>query len=286
MKLMIRAHDLGVKGEEAIIKAVAERGLDGVQLVAYKSVEDIKYEQGAISEKRASEIGKTIADGGKEIALIGAYFNPVHPNEEKIERGIAVFKDYLDCASAFGCNTVGSETGSYNGDPWIYHPMNHSDEALDRVVRTFGELAEYAAERKVNIGMEGAFGHVCHTPERLDEAVRRIGGDNVRIIFDLYNYLDISNYTSAYDILERGLNIFGDRILLFHVKDFTVEDGRLCQCGVGKGILDYEKILGKIFDCSPNETLVLEGTVGEDIDYAISHLKKIINKMTYYSKES
>ena len=125
-----------------------------------------------------------------------------------------------------------------------------------------------------------------HTPERLDEAVRRIGGDNVRIIFDLYNYLDISNYTSAYDILERGLNIFGDRILLFHVKDFTVENGRLCQCGVGKGILDYEKILGKIFDCSPNATLVLEGTVGEDIDYAISHLKKIINKMTYYSKES
>ena len=91
-------------------------------------------------------------------------------DEEKITRGIAVFKDYLDMASAIGCDTVGSETGSYNGDPWIYHPMNHSDEALNRVVSTFGELAEYAKERGVNIGMEGAFGHVCHTPERLYEA--------------------------------------------------------------------------------------------------------------------
>lgn len=285
MKLMIRAHDLGVKGDCAVASAVSERGLDGVQLVAYKCTEDIKYEVGAIKRERAEELGKALGQVG-EVALIGAYFNPVHPNEEKISRGIAVFKDYLDCAKALGCDTVGSETGSYNGDPWIYHPTNHSDEALDRVVKTFGELAEYASSRGVNIGMEGAFGHVCHTPERLDEAVRRIGKNNIKIIFDLYNYLDISNYESAYEILDRGLSIFGDRILLFHVKDFTVGEGKLCQCGVGKGILDFDTILKKIYAHNPNAILVLEGTVGEDIDYAVSFLRDKINKMTYYSKES
>ncbi len=285
MKLMIRAHDLGVKGDLAVASAISERGLDGVQLVAYKCTEDIKYEVGSITNGRAAELGKALNEAG-EIALIGAYFNPVHPNKEKISRGIAVFKDYLDCARALGCDTVGSETGSYNGDPWIYHPMNHSDEALDRVVETFGELAEYALTRGVNIGMEGAFGHVCHTPERLDEAVRRIGKSNIKIIFDLYNYLDVSNYESAYEILDRGLSIFGDRILLFHVKDFTVGEEKLCQCGVGKGILDFDTILKKIYAHNPNAILVLEGTVGEDIDYAVSFLRDKINKMTYYSKES
>ena len=282
---MIRAHDLGVKGDLAVASAISERDFDGVQLVAYKCTEDIKYEVGSITNGRATELGKALNEAG-EIALIGAYFNPVHPNEEKISRGIAVFKDYLDCAKALGCDTVGSETGSYNGDPWIYHPMNHSDEALDRVVETFGELAEYALTRGVNIGMEGAFGHVCHTPERLDEAVRRIGKSNIKIIFDLYNYLDISNYESAYEILDRGLSIFGDRILLFHVKDFTVGKEKLCQCGVGKGILDFDTILKKIYAHNPNAILVLEGTVGEDIDYAVSFLRDKINKMTYYSKES
>ena len=164
--------------------------------------------------------------------------------------------------------------------------MNHSDEALDRVVETFSELAEYALTRGVNIGMEGAFGHVCHTPERLDEAVRRIGKSNIKIIFDLYNYLDVSNYESAYEILDRGLSIFGDRILLFHVKDFTVGEEKLCQCGVGKGILDFDTILKKIYAHNPDAILVLEGTVGEDIDYAVSFLRDKINKMTYYSKES
>lgn len=280
MKLLIRAHDLGVKGEEAVAKALAEKQLDGVQLVVYKCTDDVKYEQGSINESRAKEIGRAIKQYGAEIPLIGAYFNCVHPNVEKIKRGIAVFKDYLDVAEAIGCETVGSETGSYNGDPWIYHPMNHSDEALDRVVKTFTELCDYAAERGKYVGMEGAFGHVCHTPERLLEAVRRIGRTNIRIIFDLYNYLDISNVDSAYDILDRGLEIFGESILLFHVKDFVIAEGRLKQCGVGHGILDYDKILRKIYAHNPNAILVLEGTTGEDIEYAVSFLRTKINEIS------
>ncbi len=279
MKLMIRAHDLGVKGECEVARAVCEKGLDGVQLVVYKCTTDVKYEGGAITPSRAEEIGNALNNGGVEVPLIGAYFNPVHPNEEKIQRGIAVFKDYLEVATRLGCDTVGSETGSYNGDPWIYHPMNHSDEALDRVVEAFSDLADYAAERGVNIGMEGAFGHVCHTPERLNEAVERIGRKNIRIIFDLYNYLDISNLDTAYDILERGLNLFGDRILLFHIKDFVIGESKLVQCGVGKGVLDYDRILRTIYKHNPQAILVLEGTTGDDIEFAISFLREKINEI-------
>lgn len=276
---MIRAHDLGVKGEAAVAGSVREKGLDGVQLVVYKCTADVKYESGFITPDRAYQIGEMLRDGGCQIPLIGAYFNPVHPNEEKISRGMDVFKDYLDVADKLGCDTVGSETGSYNGDPWIYHPMNHSDEALDRVVNTFSILADYAAERGRYIGMEGAFGHVCHTPDRLFEAIRRIDRNNIRIIFDLYNYLDISNLDSAYDILDRGLELFKDKILLFHIKDFTVGEAKLIQCGVGKGVLDFDRILKKIYDHNPNAILVLEGTTGEDIDYAVSFLKSKINEI-------
>lgn len=278
MKLMIRAHDLGVKGEQNIVKRLDELGLDGIQLVAYKSMDDISYLPGAIGEARAKEAAELLHEKGHDIALIGAYFNPVHPDESKIERGIQVFKDYLKAAKAFGCNVVGSETGSYMGEPWVYHPMNHSDEALDRVVKVFGELAAYAAECGVCIGMEGAFGHVCHTPERLDAAVKRIGLTNIRIIFDLYNYLDISNLDDTYEILERGIKLFGDRILLFHIKDFVVEDNKLKQCAVGKGILDYDRILTMIHKHNPDATLVFEGTTGDDIASAVSYIRGKLEK--------
>lgn len=279
MKLMARAHDLGVKGAENINRAVCELGLDGVQLVVYKSIDGISYLPNQLTPAEAREISEKIRHGGKDIALIGAYFNPVHPNEAKIENGIAVFRDYLSLARDLGCQYVGSETGSYNGEPWIYHPMNHSDEALDRVVSTFSSLAQTAKENGVSIAMEGAFGHVCHTPERLLEAAERIGADNVAFIFDLYNYLDISNVDDAYGLLERGLSLLGDRILLFHIKDFVITDGRLKQCGVGRGVLDFDRILRAIYRHNKNAILVLEGTVGADLPYSIAFLKDKINKI-------
>ena len=279
MKLMVRAHDLGVKGAENINKRLCELGLDGVQLVVYKAIDGVAYSQGQLSQNQAKEISKIIKQNGKDIALIGAYFNPVHPNTAKIDNGIAVFKDYIALAKDLGCEYVGSETGSYNGDPWIYHPMNHSDEALDRVVETFSSLAEHAELHGVNIAMEGAFGHVCHTPERLKEAVDRIGKSNIRFIFDLYNYLDISNVDTAYEILDRGLSILNDKILLFHIKDFIIEDNKLKQCGVGKGTLDFDRILNKIYQHNPCAILVLEGTVGDDLPYAVSFLSDKINKI-------
>jgi len=276
---MARAHDLGVKGAENINKKLHELSLDGVQLVVYKSIDGVAYLPSSLSHEQAGAIASEIKRGGKEIALIGAYFNPVHPNEAKIENGVAVFKDYLTLAKDLGCEYVGSETGSYNGDPWIYHPMNHSDEALDRVVSTFGELAEFAEQNGVSIAIEGAFGHVCHTPERLYEAAERIGKRNIKFIFDLYNYLDISNVDTAYGILDRGLSLFADRILLFHIKDFIIDDGKLKQCGVGRGVLDFERILGAIYRHNKNAILVLEGTVGDDLPFAISHLHDIMNKI-------
>lgn len=279
MKLMARAHDLSVKGAENINSRLCELGLDGVQFVAYKSIDGVACSPNQLTNDQAKEISRQIKQNGKDIALIGAYFNPVHPNTDKIQNGIAVFKDYIALAKSLGCDYVGSETGSYNGDPWIYHPMNHSDEALDRVVDTFSSLAEYAELHGVNIAMEGAFGHVCHTPERLNEAVNRIGKNNIKFIFDLYNYLDISNVDSAYDILERGISLFGDKILLFHIKDFIIEDNKLKQCGVGKGILDFDRILSIIYNHNKNAVLVLEGTVGDDLPYAVSYLKDKINNV-------
>ena len=277
MKLFIRAHDLGVKGEENIAARLDELSLSGVQFVAYKALDDVSYTPGSMTEERAAAVRKCFDDAGKSVPLIGAYFNPVHPDVQKIQNGVAVFKDYLRLASALGCDTVGSETGSYNGDKWTYHPMNRTEEALGRVISTFSELCDYAKDCGAYVGMEGAFGHVCYDVKTLDRAVRAIGRSNIKIIFDLYNYLDRTNVDRMYDILNEGLDTFGDRICVFHVKDCVIaEDGSLKQCGVGKGIFDYTRILERIKKVCPDANLVFEGTTGGDIPFAVKHIRELI----------
>ena len=91
MKICIRAHDLGVKGTEQILSRIRELGIDGVQMVCYKAYDDIAYQPGAITEEKAAAIGAAFREAGAMIPLVGAYFNPVHSDKEKVKRCFAIF---------------------------------------------------------------------------------------------------------------------------------------------------------------------------------------------------
>ena len=279
MKIAFRTHDLGVKGLESAVEKCKECGISAVQLVAYKFLDDVKYAPGGIDKQRAVQIGKAFAAAGISVPLIGAYFNPVHSDKEKVARCKQVFKEYLTLSKELGANIVGSETGSFNDDKWTYNPLNRTEEALQTVIETFKELAEYAKSQGAYIGMEGAAGHVCWNVATLKRAVDAIAADNVKIIFDIYNYLDASNYESYLEILDEGLKTFAGRIHVFHIKDCVFEDGKLKQVAPGKGMFDFEKILGRIKAYDKDAYLVLEGTTGDDIVPCTEFIKRVWEKV-------
>lgn len=274
MKICVRAHDLEAEGTEPIITRLHDAGADGVQLVCFKSFKDIKNAPGDITEKRASDIGGAFKEANLSIELIGAYFNPVHSNSEKVNSGIGVFCDYLRVSGDLGCNIVGSETGSYNDEPWIYHRKNRTREALQNVAGVFRKLCDAAAEYGAIVGIEGASGHVCYDVETLKKALQMIERDNLKVIFDLYNFMDGNNCRSYVDILAKGLAAFEGRIHCFHIKDcvFTGEGPR--QCAVGRGELDFDSIIRMIKRYDENAVLILEGTKSSDIKKSIEFLKE------------
>lgn len=276
MKICIRAHDLGVKGTEAILRRIRELGIDGVQMVCYKAYDDIAYQPGSISMDKSEAIGKAFSDAGAIIPLVGAYFNPVHSNREKAERCFRIFAEYLHHCKAMGCPVVGSETGSFNDDQWTYHPSNRTEEALQTVVETFSRLCDIAAEEGAVVAMEGAAGHVCYNVNQLSRALKLMNKPNTRVIFDLYNYLDESNQTDYLKILDEGLETFGDQILLFHMKDCQfVDGGKPKQMPYGTGEMDQTEILRRIKRHNPDAILTLEGTTGEHILHAVNTIKTI-----------
>ena len=280
MRVCIRAHDLGVKGTENILKQLKTMDLDGVQMVCYKAYDDIPYDRGGISREKAEAIGKDFADAGAMIPLVGAYFNPVHSDREKAQRCFDIFAEYLRACKAMGCSVVGSETGSFNDDKWTYHPRNRTEEALATVVDTFGRLCDIAAEEGTVVAMEGAAGHVCYDVDTLDRAQKMMGKANTRVIFDIYNYLDETNQHDYLNILNHGLEVFGDRILLFHMKDWKFTEGdKPRQVPYGTGDMDQMAVLSAIKAHNPDALLVLEGTTGEHIASAVKTIRDIWEKV-------
>lgn len=275
MKICIRAHDLGVKGTEAILDQIENLGIDGVQMVCYKAYGDITYAPGAITGEKAAAIGKAFRGAGKMIPLVGAYFNPVHSDRAKAARCESIFAEYLRHCGSMGCGFVGSETGSYSDDPWVYHPRNRTGEAVQAVVETFSRLCDVAADCGSMVAMEGAAGHVCWDVDTLAKA-RKMMNRPTKVIFDLYNYLDEGNQGDYLNILDKGLDTFGGEILLFHMKDCTFANG--CgpkQVPFGTGDMDLEAVLRKIKAYDRNAVLTLEGTTGDDIRHAVTTINTI-----------
>lgn len=275
MKLCIRAHDLGVMGTEGILSRLDALGLDGVQLVCYKAYEDIPQQPGAITPLKAKAIGDALRQGGKDVCLVGAYFNPVHPDEEKRQRGIRIFEDYLRCCGELGCGFVGSETGSMNGDDWTYNPLSRTEACYRKVADTFAHLCDVAKAAGSAVAMEGAWGHVCHDVKTLAK-VREMMERDTKVIFDLYNYLDPEKQYSYMKVLEEGLETFAGDILLFHMKDWCFRPGSAPkQVPLGTGQADMKQILGAIKAYDKDAVLTLEETTGDDIPLAVATVREL-----------
>lgn len=272
MQICVRAHDLEVKGTDKIIKGLNDSGADGLQLVCYKSFENIKKAPAQITQQQAEKIGQTFKEANKSIRLIGAYFNPVHSSPKKVDDGVEIFKDYIRYSSCFGCSVVGSETGSYNDEPWIYHPKNRTDEAVEAIADIFRDLCDYAQEYDASVAIEGASGHVCYSVKALAKAEQLINRDNLKIIFDLYNFLDKDNCKNYINILKEGIKTFACRIHCFHIKDCIFTKDGFKQCDVGNGDLDFDSIIKIIKDYDDDAVLILEGTKKDSIKTSVEFL--------------
>ena len=276
MKVGIRAHDLYKGDIDSLFKSLKENGFNYTQLVTYKAIEG---DDSILTEEKALKIKEVENEYKVEVAMLGAYFNPVHSNKTLVKSTVERFKSHLKYASVCGVKYVGSETGSYNDDKWTYNPKNRTEEGYQESYNVFKDLVLYAKDLDVNLAIEGAYGHVMYEPKRLLRLLNdldKVVPHKVSIIVDLYNYLDISNHEKRYEIFDECLELFKDRIVIFHLKDYIVKENKLVQVGLGKGLIDYKLIIPKIMKNNPNATLIFEGVLGDDIKESKEYIERII----------
>ena len=283
MKILARAHDVCKADSNTLAKSVKEAGYDGVQLVLYKGIEGCNGAwAGTMDEKYIKDIAASFKNEGLEVAMLGAYFNPVHSNKELVEKCINRFKNHLSFAHLFDCNYVGSETGSYNDDQWTYNPLNRTEEAFLENKRIWSDILAHAKSVGANVALEGAYGHCMHNPQALHRLYNEINNGNLFITLDVFNYLHPGDFSKEFQhsLVDDSLALFGDNIKIYHLKDFIfdAENNKLKQVGLGEGLMDLDYIVSKALAHTPNAVLVFEGCPKDKIESSIKHIKSILNK--------
>lgn len=263
MKIGIRGHDLPAHTPEELAEQARGINFAFIQLVLSKS---FGIDIGTLKAKDIEDIMRPFREKGIKIALLGSYFNPVHSDPEYRKQNIERFKKHLELAKKFGTPYVGTETGSYMDSPWNYHPKNHLEESYLEVREVIRELVEFAEGVDACVLIEGAYNHLLYKPELLKRLIDDIPSKNLRVIVDLFNYLNIDNYQNHREIFSQAIELLKDKITAFHLKDFIVTDGKLKQVGLGQGLMDYQYLISKIKVNVPDAFLIFEGITGSDIE--------------------
>lgn len=277
MQLGIRAHDLGPDSPQALAHRAAERGLQLVQLAPGKALVP-PLRPGQFDPVAIREIARAFAQCGVEIAVLGCYINPIHPDPDIRRAELTRFKETLRHAAEFGCALVATETGSRHAD-CSFHPDNHSAAAFGELLDVLGMLGEEARAQGVSIGIEAAAEHVIHDVGSLHRAITALDAKAIKLVFDPVNIMGAPELLNQGGFLDSALPSLGPRIAALHVKDVVLENGRLRRVPPGQGLLDYSGLLTRMRQLKEDMPVIMEETdQPAERDAALRYLRDQIHR--------
>jgi L-ribulose-5-phosphate 3-epimerase len=262
MRIGVRAHDFGKLPAEILAGRIAAKGLSCVQLALSKAIAGIDLKPGELNPGMAFHVGQAFHRHGLQIAVLGCYINPIHPDRETRRVLLGLFKEHLRFARDFGCSLVALETGSVNAD-YSFHPDNHGEPAFQMFLASIAALVEEAEKFGVIVGIEGVATHVVSTPVRMRTVLDTIGSNHLQVVLDPVNLLTADNYQGQDRLMKEAFDLYSDRIVVIHAKDFIIEDRTFKAVRAGQGCLNYKLLLGMIQQRKPYVSVLLE-EAGED----------------------
>ncbi len=277
MRIGVRAHDFGRMPAEELAARIAAKGLTCVQLALNKAIAGLDLAAGDMNPGLAFHVGQAFSRHGIQIAVLGCYINPIHPDLAQRGELLALFKDHLRYGRDFGCGLVGLETGSLNAD-YSPHPDNHTEPAFQQMLASIAELVAEAERFGVIVGIEAVTSHVVSTPARMRRVLDTIRSTNLQVIFDPVNLISIENYHDQDRILQESFDLFGDRIAVIHAKDFTVEGGTCKQVRSGQGELNTRLLLDLIQRRKPYISVLLEEVDQANVDACVQYLREVASQ--------
>jgi len=202
-------------------KLAKDAGFDGVEValdengpVSLASTKEEMLELKAYAESLGLKL-YSVASG---LYWSYNYTSEVEANREKAK---SITRKQLEIASWLGCDTILVVPGAVNVAFEPGSEIVEYDVVYERALAALKELAPYAEELKVSIGVENVWNKFLLSPVEMADFIDKVGSDYVGSYFDVGNVLYIG-------YPEHWIKALGSRIKKVHFKDYRREAGGLC----------------------------------------------------------
>ncbi len=225
-------------------------GYDGVELVVSETGElNMKT-----TEKEMAAMKTMAQDMGREICSVGSWnlwtSNLVSDDKKVREYAKGIIRQQLTAASVCGADTILVVPG-YVGTPFAQGIVSY-DVAYDRAQEALADLADFAKQQKVAIGVENVWNKFLLSPLEMKRFLDEINSEYVGAYFDVGNIIYIGYPDQWIRILDK------------HIKKLHFCDCRYDQAGLGmfvdlfEGDVDFEAVMHAARDIGYDDWAIVE----------------------------
>ncbi|MGD8241095.1 MAG: TIM barrel protein [Armatimonadota bacterium] len=223
---------------------------------------------------------KAAADADIVIAEVGAWSNPMSPDDEERRKAQELCKERLTLADKIGARCCVNIAGS-RGEEWAgHHPDNLTEETFDLIVEVTREIIDAVKPTRTHYTLEmmaWVFPDSADSYARLLEAVER---PQCAVHLDPVNIVSSPRlFYSTGDLIRECFAKLGPHIKSCHAKDIALSQQltvHLDEVRPGLGGLDYATYLTELDKLDPDTPLMIEHLSSEEeYELAADHIRSV-----------
>jgi len=205
------------------------------------------------------------------IAEVGAWSNPMSPNEEERHKALEKCKRMLALADEIGARCCVNIAGS-RGEKWDgHHPDNLTDETFDMIVEIVRGIIDDVKPKRSFYTLETMPWMYPDSAESYLRLIEAIDRKRFAVHFDPVNLIcSPQRYYGNGELIKDFIEKLGPHIKSCHAKDIVLSQKlttHLDETRPGLGGLDYRVFLRKLNELDPDIPLMLEHLPNEE-EYA------------------
>ncbi|CAI6025949.1 sugar phosphate isomerase/epimerase family protein [Cohnella sp. JJ-181] len=205
---------------------------------------------------------RAAADHDITISEVGAWSNPISPDEKVRREALAHCKTQLDLSDRVGARCCVNIAGS-RGEQWDGpHPENFSDDTFALIVDTVREIIDDVRPTRTYFALETMPWVYPDSADSYLALLRAIDRPAFAVHFDPVNMVSSPRiYYKNGDMIRDFFAKLGPYIRNCHAKDIRLA-GKLTvhldEVVPGRGALDYRAFLGELHKLDPDTSLIIE----------------------------
>ena len=208
-----------------------------------------------IDRATSAEIASASRAAGVAIVGLSGTYNMIHPDPAERAKGFSRLAVLVRAAPLMGTQLVTVCTGTRHAtDQWAYHPDNSSAGAWSDLIAEMTKAVSLADEAGVDIGVEPELANVVSSATLARKLIDELGSPRIRIVLDPANLFEQAAEARA--IVERAVDLLGDRIAMAHAKDRHA-DGSFVAAGAG--VIDFRHFVRTLRRAGFDGPLVTHG---------------------------